>query len=131
MVDIDVTSLLAKKIYEGTLSFEFELERGLLDIPYAEFATPVHAELAFRIFEDNAVEVKGTLRYTLKGACSRCLSPAENTVEGEVYGLFETPKGDGETYGYVRIVKLDELMRDSLLFSLPSRILCEACEQAE
>ncbi len=129
--EIDIAVLSAKKIYEGSLSFDFDAEAGLLDLPFAEFASPVHAELSYRILEEGAVEVKGTIVYTLRGECSRCREYAENVIEGEVDGLFETPKGDGETYGYVRTVRLGELLRDALLFSLPSRLICTACESEE
>ena len=127
MVEIDVRSLSAKRIYEGELAFDYEPESGLLDIPFTEFASPVHAELRYKIAEDQTVEVTGMIAFTLKGACSRCLEPAERRITGEVNGIFETPEGDGETYGYRNVVKLDELLRDSLLFALPSRLLCDAC----
>ncbi len=128
---IDVRSLWAKNLREGSLDFSYEAEAGLLEIPFVEFSSPVHAVLSYRIFEDRTVEVKGKLVFSLKGDCSRCLSPAEETFEGEVYGLFETPRGDGETYGYQNAVHLTELLRDSLLFALPSRLLCAACEKED
>lgn len=125
--DIDVRSLLAKNKYEGTLAFEYEPEEGLLDIPFVAFSSPVKAELRYEILEDDKVEVTGKIFFSLKGACSRCLEPAEQHFEGEVEGLFETPEGDGETYGYRNTVKLGELLRDALLFALPPRLLCGNC----
>ncbi|MBR7185880.1 MAG: hypothetical protein IKD43_00035 [Clostridia bacterium] len=125
--DIDVRSLLAKKIYVGTLVFEYEPEEDILDIPYTKFSSPVKAELRYEIFEDNSVEVKGSITFSLKGACSRCLEPAEKCYTEEVEALFETPEGDGETYGYQHVVKLNEFLRDALLFALPSRLLCGNC----
>ncbi len=124
---IDVRSLLAKKTYEGALDFSYEPDGALLDIPFVSFSSPVHAELRFRIFEDDAVEVSGKLTFALKGACSRCLAPAEQVIEGDVFGLFEVGEGDGETYGYQHTVELSELLRDALLFALPSRLLCGTC----
>ena len=124
MVAIDVRALTAKKIDSGELSFEFEPDEGLLDIPYVGFSGPVKAALRYRIFEDGAVEVKGSLTFTLEGACSRCLAPARQTFTEEAEGLFETPEGDGETYGYVNVITLDEFLRDALLFALPARLLC-------
>ena len=129
--DIDVRSLLAKKEYEGTLAFDYEAEEGLLDIPFAAFSSPVHAELHYEILEDNAVVVQGSITFALKGECSRCLAPAEQSFTGEIDVLFEPGKGDGETYGYQYVVKLSELLRDTLLFALPSRLLCESCASSE
>ena len=129
--EIDVRSLSAKKQYEGTLAFDFEPEDGSLEIPFVSFSSPVHAELRYEILEDGTVEVRGTVTFSLKGACSRCLENAEQTFTGEVDALFEEGEGDGETYGYHRVVKLSELMHDSLLFALPSRLLCKACIDQE
>ena len=128
---IDVRRLSAKKIYEGELDFSYEPEEGLLEIPFVKFSSPVRALLSYRILEDGAVEVKGKLLFTLAGECSRCLSPAEKQIAGEVFGLFETPEGDGETYGYRTVVDLTELLRDALLFALPARLLCKACEEED
>ena len=127
MTVIDVRSLVAKKIYRGELAFEDVPEEGLNDIPYVKFSGPVSVKLHYEIFEDDSVEVKGSIAFTLTGACSRCLEPAEERFTGEVDGLFVTPEGDGETYGYQNVICLDELLRDALLFALPPRLLCERC----
>ncbi len=124
---IEVRSLVAKRIYEGTLDFEFDPEEGLLDIPFVEFSSPVHAKLGYQIFEDDSLEIKGSISFHLKGACSRCLAPAERCVIQEVDAVFEVGKGDGVTYGYQNVVKLDELLHDTLLFAFPSRFLCGNC----
>ncbi len=125
---IDVRISVARGEYAGTLSFEYDPEAELLDIPYAEFSSPVRAELGYEIFEDGSVSVTGTLRYGLKGACSRCLADAAGEFTGEADGLFVPGNGDGETYGYRNgTVRLEEFLRDSLLFALPSRLLCGNC----
>lgn len=126
---IDVRSLVANKTYAGELSFEFEAV-DLLDIPFVEFSSPVKAELGYEIFEDNSVEVRGRFTYSLKGACSRCLSETQKTFTAEVEGVFEAGKGDGESYGYINSVDLGEFLRDSLAFALPSRLLCGECESS-
>lgn len=126
---IDVRSLVANKIYTGELAFEFEAV-DLLDLPFVEFSSPVKAELNYEIFEDNSVEVRGRFTYTLKGACSRCLSETQKTFSAEVEGVFEQGKGDGETYGYANSVDLGEFLRESLCFTLPSRLLCGECESS-
>ncbi len=132
MEEIDVRSLVRKNVFEGELAFEFEPDATLLDLPYTEFDGPARAKLKFEIGEENDVAVNGTLTFGLKGSCSRCLAPAEAEIEGEVDGVFSEGEDDGERYGYTRgVVTLVDLMRDSLLFALPSRLLCERCRKDE
>ncbi len=130
--EIDVRTLTAKKSYEGALAFSFAPDPELLAIPFTRFEGEVHAELFYRIFEDNGVEVTGTIAFTLAGECSRCLEKAQAAVTGTVEGYFLPGESDGENYGY-RFGKVDlsELMRDSVMFALPARLLCDACKQWE
>ena len=129
---IDVRSSVAKKIYTGELRFGFEAEEGLLEIPYVSFASPLQAELNFEIFEDDSVEVKGRIAYTLKGLCSRCLCEAESEVVYDVQGVFVPSEPEDEEYSYKNgRVELEEFLRDSVMFSLPPRLLCVACAKQE
>ena len=130
--EIDVRNSVAKKIYAGGLSFGFEADESLLEIPYTVFATPVQAELRFEIFEDDSVEVKGRISYVLKGLCSRCLGEAQQEVSYEVEGVFVPADPQDEEYSYSNgCVNLEEFLRDSVLFSLPQTILCAACAEEE
>ncbi len=130
--EIDVRGCIAKKKTEGTLSFSFDADGALVDIPYVGFSSPVSAELAYRICEDDAVEVRGSIAFSLAGACSRCLSEAQARITGEVEGVFVPGTGDGEAYGYRGgKVSLAELLRDSVMFALPARLLCTACSEWE
>ena len=130
--EIDVRTLTAKKISEGTLSFSFPPEADLLEIPFTAFEGEIAAELSYRIFEDDSVEVTGRIAFVLAGSCSRCLGEARRRFEGGVEGYFLRGEGDGENYGYTGgKVHLDELLRDSLMFALPARLLCDACTQWE
>ena len=130
--EIDVRTLTARKISEGTLAFSFEPEADLLEIPYVQFEGAVKAELTYRIFEDDSVEVAGRIFFALSGSCSRCLKETRKELTGEVDGFFLPGESDGENYGYVGgKILLSELMRDSLMFALPSRLLCDACTQWE
>ena len=124
---IDVRKCNAEGKYTGTLDFEFEGDASLIDIPFVSFSTPVHAVLDYEIFEDNSVEVKGELSFTLEGACSRCLKPTKEHVLTEAEALF-VPKGgkaEEEDYTYRNgIVDLGEFLRDTVLFALPSGLFC-------
>ena len=132
---IDVRKCNAEGKYTGTLDFEFEGDASLIDIPFVSFSTPVHAVLDYEIFEDNSVEVKGELSFTLEGACSRCLTPTKEHVLTEAEALF-VPKGgkaEEEDYTYRNgIVDLGEFLRDTVLFALPSALFCaEGCSAPE
>ena len=130
--EIDVRTLTAKKISEGALAFSFAPEADLLEIPFVRFEGDVKAELTYRIFEDDSVEVAGKLSFALCGACSRCLKETRADLAGDVSGFFLPGESDGENYGYrFRKIDLTELLRDSLMFALPSRLLCDACTQWE
>ena len=127
---IDVRRESAMKRLSGELGFSFEAEDGLIDIPYVEFSSPVKAQLCYEIFADGKVEVKGTLSFSLKGLCSRCLSEAEEEVSFGAEGVFSPDPKDDE-YGYMNVIDLGEFLRDSVLFALPPRLLCKACAEDE
>ena len=130
MARIDVRMCNARKEYSGELDFEYEADASLIDLPYTEFSGPVHATLTYEIFEDNDVEVRGTLRFSLKGLCSRCLGEVEKVFEAEIDACFTEGEAEDEEYEYRNgIVNLEELLRDTLLVALPSKLECEkACE---
>ena len=130
--EIDARGCIARNMWEGTLAFSFEADASLLDIPFVNFAGPVHAELSYRIAEDNSVEVSGTIAFALQGACSRCLEDASAEIVYDARALFLPGDGDGEAYGYRNgVVSLGEWLRESIMFALPSRLLCKACAQWE
>ena len=132
---IDVRKCNAEGKYTGTLDFEFEGDASLIDIPFVSFSTPVHAVLDYEIFEDNSVEVKGELSFTLEGACSRCLKPTKEHIVSEAEALFvpQGGKAEEEDYTYRNgIVDLGEFLRDTVLFALPSALFCpEGCSAPE
>ncbi len=130
---IDVRKLNVQKKYAGELSFEFEPDDNLLDIPLVAFSKPVKADLHYEILEDDSVEITGTVTFTLKGACSRCLKDAEQTFTGEVDGYFVPNGGESEDYRYTNgIINLHDCLNDAVMLALPGRIVCgEACVPLE
>ncbi len=128
---LDVRRANAEKKYAGDLSFSFEAEADLLEIPLVSFSSPVQAQLHYEILEDDSVEISGTLSFRLKGACSRCLKETESEISGEAEGYF-VPDGsgsDGSDYSYQNgVIELGEFLRDSVAFLLPARLVCsETC----
>lgn len=129
---IDVRRSIAAGVRTGELSFEFGAEDGLIDVPYVTFSSPVRAALLYEIFSDEKVEVRGTVSFSLKGLCSRCLRETERTVEYEAEGLFVPNDPQDVEYGYRNgRIDLTEFLRDSVMFALPARLLCAECEKEE
>ena len=132
---IDVRKCNAERKYTGELHFEFAGDENLIDIPFVSFSSPVHADLRFDILEDDSVSVAGELSFSLKGACSRCLRETENSISYEAEALFvpQGKKAGDEDYTYWNgIVDLDEFLRDTVLFALPSALHCpEGCSAPE
>ena len=124
---LDIRKLIAEKKYAGDLVFAFEAEENLVDIPYVTISSPVNAELRYEILEDDTVEVKGTVSFTLKGLCSRCLKETEQRIVGDAEGYFipEGGKGEEEDYTYSNgFIDLREFLRDAVMFIMPAGLLC-------
>lgn len=127
---IDVQKLNWARKYSGELHFTLQADQNLVTIPMVKIASEVAVDGNYEIFDDDSVEVKGTVRYLLQGACSRCLKPAEKWVEAEWNACFVKGESDGETYSYQKnIVNLDESVNDTVMLSMPHVLLCEeTCE---
>ena len=127
---IDIKKLNATKSYYGEMEFTYEAPQELVNIPFTEFDGPVLVKFEYDLYEDNALEIRGTLSYKLKGQCSRCLKDAKATVEGELTALFE-PKSDAEDYSYFgSIVDITNAVNDAIVFSMPFSLSCgNDCEE--
>ena len=130
MVNIDVLRAQALNKLSGDLSFETEADDSLIDVPFVAFSSPVCVTAHYEIFDDGKVEVTGSVRFSLKGLCSRCMKELEQEISGELDALFVPNGGDGEDYVYTNgRIKLDEAVRDAVTFALPNSFLCkEECE---
>ena len=121
---IDIRKLNAQKKYEGHLEFEYSAPDAFIEIPYVKFAAPVKVSFDYELFEDNSLEIRGTVTYKLEGQCSRCLKEASATVEGELDAYFE-PRKDYEDYGYTNgVVDLKKAVEDAIMASMPYTLSC-------
>ena len=129
MMVIDVRKLNAQKKYVGHMEFEYFAPQDLIDIPSVTFKSPVKVEFDYEIFEDDSVEVKGSVSYILSGLCSRCLKEAEENVKGELDAYFE-PRKDAEDYSYFGgVIDLTQAVNEAIMASLPYLLSCaEGCE---
>ena len=129
MMIIDVRKLNAQKKYSGTLEFEYEAPENLIDIPFVKFSSPVKVEAEYELFEDDSLELRGKILYTLEGQCSRCLKETSERVEGELDAYFQ-PFKDGEDYAYSGgVIDLTNAVNDAIKSSKPRTHSCgENCQ---
>ena len=129
MMIIDIRKLNAQKKYTGRLEFEYSAPESFIQIPYVKFAAPVKIIFDYDLFEDDSLEIHGTVSYTLQGQCSRCLKETETLIKGELDAYFEDRK-DYEDYGYTNgRVDLTQAVEDAIMASMPYVLLCdEECE---
>lgn len=129
MMIIDIRKLNAQKNYSGRMEFEYSAPEELIEIPFVKFASPVKISFEYELYEDDSLEIRGTVAYRLEGQCSRCLKDAFADVEGELDAYFE-PRKDYEDYGYTNgVVDLKKAVEDAIMASMPFTISCgEKCE---
>lgn len=127
---IDVRKLNAQKRYSGSMEFDYSAPETLIEIPFVKFAAPVKVSFDYDLFEDDSLEIRGTVSYKLEGQCSRCLKEATAEVEGELDAYFE-PRKDFKDYGYVNgVIDLTKAVEDAVMASMPFMLSCgEDCEE--
>ena len=130
MMIVDIRKLNATKQYSGSVQFDYIPPKDILDIPLVEFDGGVKVQFDYDLYEDDSLEIRGTVAYKLEGQCSRCLKPAKAEVEGELDAYFEARK-DYEDYGYTNgVVDLTKAVEDAIMASMPFSISCgEDCEE--
>ncbi len=129
MMLIDIRKLNAQKKYSGSMEFRYSAPESLIEIPFVAFAGEVKVCFDYDLYEDDSLEIHGTVSYRLTGKCSRCLNDATQDVEGELNAYFENRK-DYEDYGYTNgIVHLENAVEDAIMASMPFTLSCgQACE---
>ena len=127
---IDIRKLNAQKKYSGNFEFEYSAPEYLLEIPYVRFSSPVKISFDYELYEDDSIEIRGKVAYSLTGQCSRCLKETSMCVEGELDAYFE-PRQDYEDYGYTNgIVNLTKAVEDAIMASMPFLVVCsEECDK--
>ncbi len=126
---IDVRKLNAQKKYSGNMEFTYSASKALIEIPFVEFDGDVKIVFDYELYEDNSMEIHGTVTYRLKGQCSRCLKETATEIVGEIHALFEDRK-DYEDYGYANgVIHLENAVEDAIMASMPFTLSCgEDCE---
>lgn len=126
---IDVRKLNVQKQYSGSMEFDYSPPESLIEIPFVKFAGPVKVSFEYELFEDDSLEIRGSVSYKLEGQCSRCLKETAQTVEGELDAYFE-PRSDFEDYGYTNgVIDLTKAVDEAIMASMPFVLSCgEDCE---
>ena len=121
---IDIRKLNAQKKYTGEMQFDYSASDTLIDIPFVNFSTPVTVKFSYELYEDDSLEIKGTVSYTLTGQCSRCLQTATQKIVGDLDALFE-PIAGGEDYSYKNgVIDLKQAVDEAIMASLPFILSC-------
>ena len=129
MMQIDIRKLNAQKKYVGSMEFECFVAETFISIPFVKFRGPVKVKFDYELYEDDSLDVRGTVSYTLEGQCSRCLKETSVCVEGELSAYFQTGK-DFEDYGYKNgIVDMQQAVEDAVMASMPFILSCGECEE--
>ncbi len=129
MMIIDVRRLNAQKKYVGSMEFTYDAPESLIEIPFVKFTAPVKIQFDYELFEDDSLEIRGTVSYGLEGQCSKCLNPAQAEVEGELDAYFQ-PIKDSEDYSYSNgMVDITRAVNDAIMASMPFLLSCgEDCK---
>lgn len=121
---IDVRKLNAQKKYSGSMEFSYSAPESLIEIPFVKFTAPVLVRFEYDLYEDDSLEIRGTVRYSLEGQCSRCLKEAKTEVEGELDAYFE-PRKDAEDYSYTNgMIDISKAVDDAVMASMPYVLSC-------
>ena len=129
MMTIDFRKFSAQKKYEGDMEFEYSAPDSLIDIPFVKFGTPIKVRFSYELFEDDSLEIRGSVAFRLEGQCSRCLKETSTDIVGELDAYFQ-PTKDCEDYSYSNgIVDLKKAVEEAVMASLPFTLSCkEECE---
>ncbi|MBR2442177.1 MAG: DUF177 domain-containing protein [Clostridia bacterium] len=130
MMIIDIRKLNAQKKYSGSMEFDYSAPETLIEIPFVKFSAPVKVAFEYELYEDDSLEIRGTVSYRLEGQCSRCLKDAFAEIVGELDAYFE-PRKDYEDYGYTNgVVDLTKAVEDAVMASMPFTLSCgEDCKE--
>lgn len=124
VIDVNLLARQGKELED--FSFDLLINQDLVLAPETEL---VNGKIQGTIYLEDKIYVKGIITFIVKGACSRCLEPANELVEVDFDEVFSQRPVDDE-YGYKSgKVDLTEMVNDKILSNQPSVLLCnENCK---
>ena len=106
------------------MEFDYSAPQELIEIPFVNFASPVKVRFDYELYEDDSLEIRGTVSYRLEGQCSRCLKDSATDVEGEIDAYFQ-PFKNGEDYSYSGgVIDLTQAINEAVMASMPFSLSC-------
>ena len=106
-------------------SFFFEYFPDLtIDVPEGELVLPVKLNGTARVTGRHSAFIEGEITFTVKGECTRCLTPTEKTF---MIGFSENAdESDSDAYPVVNdTVDLSRIADDKILTNIPVSFLCK------
>lgn len=127
---IDLVKLQKKGKSKESFSFRYQPETRAVSIPNVEIYGEVEVEGEVELITRNEAIVDYTVRYTLKGSCSRCGDDATKIVEEAVVEKFYeegyAPSGEEDAYLYKNgVIDLAKSVDDIISLSMPMQIICK------
>ncbi len=121
---IDLKKIRLSGKDEQNFFFEYFPETELVDIPNAELTLPVKVEGTAYLTGNHTAYVEGSVNYSIKGECTRCLAPATKEF---VIDFAENFDGDNETSYPVVCDRLDlsQIVNDLIIMNIPVSFLCK------
>ncbi len=120
---IDLKKLRTSGKQESSFFFEYAPNENLSGIPNTQVVSPVKIAGSVTLTDTHSAYIEGEITYTLKGACTRCLTETEKTYSVE---FDEQVDQDNDSYPVINDkVDLTKIVDDRVLMSLPINFLCK------
>ena len=123
---IDLYKLRQRGETESRFEFVFDPDKDLMTIPNAEFAPNAKISFLAEVFENKAY-LSGTLEFTVKGKCARCLEDAKADVLVDFDEEFRpAPCAEEDVNVYERDrIDVSAFASQLILTNLPYAIYCK------
>lgn len=120
---IDFRKIARSGKTEEDFFFEYVPNESVIDIPDAEFSSPVKINGKAVLTDMHSAYISGEIYFKIKGACTRCLEP----VEKEFFAEF-AEEVDGQNGSYPvknDTVDLTRIIEDKIIMTIPVAFLCK------
>ena len=119
---IDLRKIIRSGKEEESFFFEYCPDLTV-DVPDGELILPVRIGGTVKITGRHSAFIEGEIEFTVKGDCTRCLTPTEKTFN---MTFAETAGEDESDYPVVNdTVDLSKIADDKILTSIPVSFLCK------
>lgn len=121
---LDLARLSRKGKTEETFYFEYEPEGLDVGIPDAELVFPVKIEGKVTVTGEGSAVIEGDTVFTVKGNCTRCLSPVTRTFVASFNELCDD-RADGPYRVINDKIDLAGIVDETIILNIPVSFLCK------